>query len=397
MGYFVSDVVTPHPYIRVTDMHPGRVDMREVKYVPEAAFPPIRNYRIYKDDLFISVAGTLGIVGKIPDALDGANLTENANRISAIECDRDFLLHVMLSPVVQNFIESERTVGAQPKLALARIRKFSIPLPPSDIEQSAIATALDDMDALLAAQDALIAKKRAIKQGAMQELLTGKRRLPGFGETTNFRTTEIGDVPEEWTVTKLEDLVDPTRHIRYGIVQPGAYDPTGRYMIRGQDYSAANGWASPEDVFQVSDSIEYRYRNARVKTGDLIMTIVGYCGHVEQIPDWLDGANLTQTTARIAIDDSRASRSFCKYSLQSSYGARQVSEHLKGAAQPGINIRDVEKFLIPLPSIKEQEAISLALREIDEEILALQEKRAKSAQLKQGMMQALLTGRIRLV
>lgn len=274
---------------------------------------------------------------------------------------------------------------------------FDVAVPIDPAEQSAIASALSDVDALLAAQDALIAKKRAIKQGAMQELLTGKRRLPGFGETTNFRPTEIGDVPEEWTLTKLEDLVDPTRHIRYGIVQPGAYDPTGRYMIRGQDYSAANGWASPEDVFQVSGGIEYRYRNARVKAGDLIMTIVGYCGHVEQIPDWLDGANLTQTTARIAIDGSRANRSFCKYSLQSSYGARQVSEHLKGAAQPGLNIRDVEKFLIPLPSMKEQEAISLVLRELDEEILALQEKRTKIAQLKLGMMQALLTGRIRLV
>ena len=378
-------------------MRPGGVDTSDVKYVPVAAYPPIRAYRIFKEDLFISVAGTLGLVGKIPEELDGANLTENANRISSIGCDRDFLLHVMLSPIVQNVIESERTVGAQPKLALTRIRKFSIPVPADTGEQAAIATALSDVDALLAAQDALIAKKRAIKQGAMQELVTGKRRLPGFGKAANFRSTEVGDVLEGWALAKLEDLVEPSRPIRYGIVQPGAYDSAGRYMIRGQDYSVVNGWASPEDVFRVSGGIEYRYRNARVKAGDLIMTIVGYCGHVEQIPDWLDGANLTQTTARIAIDDARANPSFCRYALQSSYGARQVSEHLKGAAQPGLNIGDVEKFLVPLPSMKEQEAISLVLRELDEEILALQEKRTKIAQLKLGMMQALLTGRIRLV
>ena len=168
-------------------------------------------------------------------------------------------------------------------------------------------------------------------------------------------------------------------------------------MIRGQDYSAVNGWASPEDVFRVSHSVEHRYRNARVKAGDLIMTIVGYCGHIEQIPEWLDGANLTQTTARISIDDSRANSSFCKYALQSSYGARQVAEHLKGAAQPGLNIGDVEKFLIPLPLLDEQIAIAEALSDMDAEITALETQRAKTAQLKQGMMQELLTGRIRLV
>lgn len=398
MGYFVGDVVTPYPYIRVTDMRHGCVDTSDVKYVPAEAYLPISKYRIFKEDLFISVAGTLGIVGRIPSELDGANLTENANRISAIECDRDYLLHVMLSPVVQDVIESEQTVGAQPKLALKRIRNFSIPLPPTVREQAAVATALGDVDALLAAHDTLIAKQRAIKRGAMQELLTGKRRLPGPGGSSGFKQTDIGEIPDDWSLKSLRELIDPAHPIRYGIVQPGRYDPSGRYMIRGQDYSAAKGWAASEDVFRVSEAVEFRYKNARVRAGDLIMTIVGYCGHVEQIPDWLDGANLTQTTARISIDHNRANRAFCKYMLSSNFGIRQVSENLKGAAQPGLNIRDVEKFLLPLPeSMEEQVAIAETLGDMDAEIAALEAKREKIARLKQGMMQELLTGRIRLV
>jgi type I restriction enzyme S subunit len=171
----------------------------------------------------------------------------------------------------------------------------------------------------------------------------------------------------------------------------------GRYMIRGQDYSESKGWANPNDVFRVGDGIEHRYRNSRVREGDLIMTIVGYCGHVEMVPRWLDGANLTQTTARIAIRKDSAVPAFCKYMLQSAAGRNQVAAYLKGAAQPGLNCGDVEEFLVPMPPMPEQTAIAVVLSDMDAELAALDTKLTKVRQLKQGMMQELLTGRIRLV
>ena len=122
---------TPHPYVRVTDMRPGTVELSEIKYVPEDVFPAIKRYRIYCEDIFISVAGSLGIVGKVPRELHGANLTENADRITNITCSQDFLLYVLGSPLIQNTIDSIQTVGAQPKLALTRIRKLKVPHPPS--------------------------------------------------------------------------------------------------------------------------------------------------------------------------------------------------------------------------------------------------------------------------
>lgn len=195
----------------------------------------------------------------------------------------------------------------------------------------------------------------------------------------------------------LKELVEPERGIRYGIVQPGRFDHTGRFMIRGQDYSEAKGWAQPDEVFRVSDEIESRYKNARVKSGDLIITIVGYCGHVEVIPDWLDGANLTQTTARIAVDKKRASASFCRYMLQSPVGRMQVANNLKGAAQPGLNCGDVEKFLLPLPARRdEQSAIATALSDVDALLAAQDALIAKKRAVKQGAMQELLTGKRRL-
>ena len=176
-GQTLTSTPTKHPYIRVTDLHTGGVCLDGIMYVPEHVAPAIENYRIFCEDIFISVAGTLGIVGKIPIELDGANLTENADRITNISCDRDFLLCCLTSERIQNLIESTKTVGAQPKLALGRIEEFLIPLPPL-AEQRAIAAVLTDVDALLAALDAQIAKQRDLKTAAMQALLTGRTRLP---------------------------------------------------------------------------------------------------------------------------------------------------------------------------------------------------------------------------
>ena len=179
-GFVLVDTPTPYPYLRVTDMYPGGVTQADIKYVPEEAFLTIRNYRIYSDDIFISVAGTLGVVGVVPPSLSGANLTENADCITNIKCNRDYLMHWLMSPPIQEIIESIRTVGAQPKLALGRVAALDIAIPRDSDEQSEIAEALSDVDGWLGALDALLAKKRALKQATMQQLLTGKTRLPGF-------------------------------------------------------------------------------------------------------------------------------------------------------------------------------------------------------------------------
>lgn len=177
LGKSFSEKVTNHPYIRVADMYSGSVILDDIKYVPDDVFPTIRNYCISIEDIFISVAGTLGIIGKIPHELDGANLTENADKITNIRCNRDFLQYNLISERIQSSIESEKTVGAQPKLAINRIQNFKIALPPDTNEQSSIASVLSDMDAEIAALEARREKTRALKQGMMQELLTGRIRL----------------------------------------------------------------------------------------------------------------------------------------------------------------------------------------------------------------------------
>ncbi|MAM88325.1 MAG: restriction endonuclease [unclassified Hahellaceae] len=167
---------TKHPYIRVADMFYGGVTTDDLRFVPEHVAPLIKNYTMNENEIFISVAGTLGIVGKIPKLLNGANLTENADRIST-EINPDFLLYWLMAEKIQNEIAQQSTVGAQPKLALARIQQFPVPVPLQDREQAAIATILSDMHIEIQTLEKRLFKTRQIKQGMMQELLTGKTRL----------------------------------------------------------------------------------------------------------------------------------------------------------------------------------------------------------------------------
>jgi type I restriction enzyme S subunit len=211
-----------------------------------------------------------------------------------------------------------------------------------------------------------------------------------------YKKTKLGWIPEDWDVCNLKEIVDSDRKIRYGIVQPGEFDPNGRYLLRGQDYSFSKGWNSPENLFKVSPQIEAKYIKARLKKGDLVITIVGAgTGFVAQIPEWLDGANITQTTARIAIDGSKADASFFQYYLNSDFGKKQTYRFIKGGAQPGLNVGDVEIFLVQTPPLREQQKIAAILSTWDKAIDTLNKLISEKEQLKKGLMQQLLTGKKR--
>src|SRR5260370_26269733 len=107
--------------------------------------------------------------------------------------------------------------------------------------------------------------------------------------------------PEDWACASIKDIVDPSRAITYGIVQPGPrFDPDrGTPMIRGQDYSS--GTVQNDDLYHVDPRLAASFSRASVEGGDLLMSIVGYVGTVAEVPHSLAGANLTQTTARISL------------------------------------------------------------------------------------------------
>ena len=120
---------TGHKYIRVSDMKNMSVETSNLLFVPEDIYPSISRYIINKEDVYITVAGTIGKVGTIPDEIDGANLTENADRLVFKFLDKKWLVFSLLSNTVQKQISFLTTQVAQPKLAIKKIQEFILPLP----------------------------------------------------------------------------------------------------------------------------------------------------------------------------------------------------------------------------------------------------------------------------
>lgn len=373
-GSLVTSSKTSYPYIRVIDMNMGYLNLSNIMYVPENVQPMISKYIISKNDIYISVAGTLGLVGKIPEELDGANLTENANRITEIQCNRDYLMYYMMSPLIQNVIEAERTIGAQPKLALQRIRDFYIVLPGDNREQTAIATALSDVDSLISALTKKIEKKKAIKQGLMQQLLTGKKRLPGFGGV--------------WDVVQLKRIISefivPMRDKPTALTGPIPWCRIEDFDSKYLKKSLSNQGVDLNTVSKMNLKI--------FPVNTLLVSCsanLGRCAIVKQ-------KLVTNQTFIGLVPSDRIDVEFLYYKM--SREDKNLNNMATGTTISYLSREQFENYEILIPSSKaEQTAIANILSDCDSEIAALEEKRDKYKEIKQGMMQQLLTGKIRLI
>lgn len=204
-----------------------------------------------------------------------------------------------------------------------------------------------------------------------------------------FTPSPIGPLPNDWACSQIREIVEPTRKVTYGIVQPGSFTENGVLLIRGQDY--INGWVPLEEFFLVSPTLHNQFRRSRVQRGDVLMCIVGYTGEANVVPDWIKEANITQTTARLSCDTKKFDPTFLLHFLKSDAGKEQVSKYTKGSAQPGLNLADVEVFFVPSPPLPQQRKIAQILTTVDNLIEKTEALIAKYQAIKQGMMHDLFT------
>ena len=358
------------------------MDVGELMYVPEEAYFQIQKYRIYKDDIYISVAGTLGIVGQIPDYLDGANLTENANRITDIKCNIKYLMYWLMSSKIQGLINQTQTLGAQPKLALTRIRNFPVLLPPIE-EQEQIATALCDVDTLITNLQKLIRKKKDIRQGTMQLLVTGKQRLDGFS----------GD----WVKINLSKHSKLKARIGWQGLTTAEYLEEGySYLITGTDFK--DGQINWNGCHYVDYDRYVQDPNIQVANGDLLLTKDGTIGKVAYISGLNRPATLNSGVFVVRPVTDAYTAHFLFYVLESSVFKDFLQQLSAGSTINHLYQKDLVKFdLFVPPTTEEQNAIASVLFDMDSDIRKLEEKLAKYQKIKQGMMEELLTGKVRFV
>ena len=169
-GYSLVNENTGHPYITVSDMNRSySIDDINIRYVPFEVVETIKRYTITDKDIFISVAGTLGIIGKIPAKLQGANLTENADKLTNLKCHQDFLIYLLDSGCLSELIENTATTSAQPKLALYAIEQLEVKIPCLE-EQTKIANFLSAIDQKIEVVAEQIKQAKTWKKGLLQQM-----------------------------------------------------------------------------------------------------------------------------------------------------------------------------------------------------------------------------------
>lgn len=343
---------TPAPgYIRLIQIRDYKTDAFTT-FVPEV----LVRKRCSAEDVMIGRYGPpifqilRGLAGAYNVALIKVNPERN-------KVDKDFLYYTLKTDALYDLIDSlSRRTSGQTGVDMSALKAYGLPLPPLP-EQRAIATALSDMDALLDGLDRQIAKKHAIKQATMQQLLTGQTRLPGFSGN--------------WEVKRLEDLAK---------IQKGQLITT-KTLIPG-DIPVIAGGKQPA-YFHASAN-----RYGKTITVSASGASAGYVAlHLCSI--------FASDCSTISESDS--------YSIEFIYYALLFRQDViyaaqTGGAQPHVQPKDLAPLSISIPDdIAEQSAIAVVLTDMDAEITALETRRTKTYALKQAMMQELLTGRTRLI
>jgi len=254
------------------------------------------------------------------------------------------------------------------RVLFSALQEYLLPVKHTRQEQKAIAKALSDVDELIASLEKLIAKKRDIKTATMQQLLTGKKRLPGSGEGKGYKQTELGVIPEDWDVKPIGDLL----RIRHGKSQKQVFDPNGDYPIL-----ATGG--------EIGRAREPLYSKPSV--------LIGRKGTID-IPCYMDTPFWTVDTLFYSEVSNNADAKFMYYKFL----FIDWYQYNEASGVPSLNAATIEKIVQAVPNTKdEQSAISDLLTEFDTEINLLKVRLEKTKAIKQGMMQELLTGKTRLI
>lgn len=295
--------------------------------------PDLKSYSLKEGDIVIAMDGSL--VGRSFARLSKkdlpALLLQRVARIRSNKIDVGYLKEFICSDYFTKYCDSVKTVTAIPHISPSDIKKFQIPLPPTIEEQQAIASALSDVDALITALEQLITKKRNIKQGAMQQLITGEKRLPGF----------CG----EWEVKKLGEVLK----VRHGKSQKSVNDENGLYPIL-----ATGGEIGRADTFLY----------------DKPSVLIGRKGTID-VPQYMETPFWTIDTLFFTeiSDNTNPKYIFYKFNLIDWYSYNEAS------GVPSLNTSTIEKIELPFPpTIKEQQSIAQILSDMDAEIESLEQK-----------------------
>lgn len=369
-GPFGSNLKTIHykskgiPIITSGYVTEGSFYAKEYLYVTEKKFKQEKRSAVRGGDIVMAKIGArCGASAILPKKHTEGILSGNALKITIDENRHNtyFVWQLLWDLYTRKKLDDITTVGAQPAISMANLKEYFIPLPATLDEQNMIAQTLSDVDGVIDALEKQIAKKRDIKTATMQQLLTGKKRLPGFGDN--------------WNCFHLDDLFDIT---------------AGKDLVKNK-YSPTIGDNHPYPI----------YANSIFDKG-----IYGYSSFYENEEQCVTisargtlGVAFYRPSKFVAIGRLLVLKPVMKIN---SYFVSEVINHTiefasESTGVPQLTAPQCAKYQIYIPELSEQNAIAKILWEMDKEVDALNSKLSKTNAIKQGMMQELLTGRTRLI
>ena len=389
---------TGYKYIRVSDMKNGSVSIDSLLYVPSDIYPSISRYIINKEDVYITVAGTIGRVGKIPQQIDGSNLTENADRLVFQFLDQDWLIRCLESQLIQQQIIDATTKVGQPKLAIKRIQELLLPLPPV-AEQKRIVAKIEELLPYLDRYEKAWNRleefnrrfpadmQKSILQMAIQGKLVEQRPEEGTGEELYRQIQaekqalikagkikkekplpEIAEdevpfeIPEGWKWCRLLDLCSLIGDIDHNM--PKSVDKNHGVLFLSAKDLLDDGSINYIDNVKYISNEDYDRLSRKVKPqlGDIVYSRIGAC---------LGKARTVKSEVKFLVSYScciirsiQIDVDYLRYYLESPIILAHSVKARQSIGVPDLGMGEIKKYFIALPPLAEQKRIVERLEEL---------------------------------
>ncbi len=396
----VSDYRTEGiPIIRLQNIERNIFLNKNIQFISKEKAEELKYHSYQPDDLVLAKLGDpIGKTCRIPINFPAGIVVADVVRIrtSTNKCDSFFVEYVLNSEMCERQLNKERIGTTRPRVNLKQIRHLTFPTPPLK-EQQKIASILSNIDSLIQLTQKEIEQTRRLKKGLMQRLLT-----KGIGHT-RFKMEELGrkflryEIPEKWNVSKINDFATVNGRIGWKNLRADEYTNDGPLMLSvwslvdtvpyGVDYregvnrlSEFRYEESPEIKLQISDVLV-------AKDGD-----IGRIGFVKKLPE---STTVNSHVVVVRVLDKSVNPEFLYWYMNAKPFQTYCVAFTSGTTVPLLTQKDLRNTNIPIPPINEQEKISLILSNNSSKIHSLQQRKSKLETLKNGLMQKLLTGQIR--
>jgi type I restriction enzyme S subunit len=376
------------PLVRSQNVGWGSLIVDDLAYIDEPTHLAMSNSELQDNDVLLNITGaSIGRCAMVTTEVCGGNVNQHVCiiRVNREDASPSFLIHCLLSELGQRQIDSFQAGSNREGLNFGQVKSILIPLPKIQ-EQRKIAEVLDDVDGSITSLNSLITKKRNLKNGVAQELLSGSSRLPGFQSA--------------WRTTSLNELGEGIRGV--------GYNPA-RDLLSGDRDGAVHLLRSnniADDAINLGDVQRVRRSVVRedqlLRLGDVVICgangskrLVGKAGFFTISDGLLYTFGAFMNCFR--PDSRKSCPAFVGHLLHSTRYREQVALAIAGSSINNLSVKQIVEFTFSLPDAEEQRAIAEVLTDMDAEIQTLEQRLVKTRNLKQGMAQELLSGRTRLV